>query len=377
MKTTNSHGLLGFLTRSTTLFGTALLAACASPTGQTSSGTDPAADPAAANSADDGLASAATPQGAPPALIAELPAMPEDEGCYSYTASRWEVVPCATDDYVEAHYPHPELQFSLLSVPKTGKTHHTVPLVYGVVLLTFEEVGTEKDSAAGAEAWSIQNNTNLFTGTNGHLDGVQFADQSDPNGPDGVCVWNVDVTTQDYSARKCVSVPRVRPGGFVKNDQAQVTGKVVSGDRLSVQAFLPWSGSIASWGVVTKDKFGLAGHWTEVSGSVLGEGGSSKATFSSARVWTRLLAASCKNDNEIGTWGDLDCPSDAVLEPSAIASNAGNTGESNNLVPVIGKAPANEPTISWANKWAVYTDYVSTTTGDCPKDTSLPYCDPQ
>jgi hypothetical protein len=361
MRTTNIHGPFRILTCATTLIGTALLTACGAPASQTT-GADSVTD-------DSGVAEI---DQTPPTFQTPPPALPEGEGCYSLSANQWTETPCASDDYADAHYPNPELQFSLLSVPKTAAPHETVSLADGVVLLKFESVGTESDSKKGAESWSIQNNTNLFTGTNGDLDGVQFTDQSIPGGSDGVCIWNVDVTKQQYH-KKCVAIPRTRPGGFDVGDEVQITGTVLAGGRLSIQALLPWAGG-AFYGVVAKDMFGLSDHWHEVSGSVLGIGDGSLATFSHARVWTRLLVTSCKGDNLIEP--TYQCPNDAApaLEPSAIASSAGNTEERNNLLPVIGEPPAHEPSIFWGNHFMVYTDYVSTVSGDCPKGTNPPYC---
>jgi hypothetical protein len=58
-----------------------------------------------------------------------------------------------------------------------------------------------------------------------------------------------------------------------------------------------------------------------------------------------------------------------------VASYSGVTAESNNLLPVIGSPPPHLPPLSWSSPDLGFMNYVSTTTGKCPRaDTKPPYC---
>ena len=304
-----------------------------------------------------------------------IPQPPAKQGCYQYTKDGWKEVPCATDAYIKAHYPHPQLQFALVSDAKSSGPDKgkTLPLVYGQVKLAFTSVGSIDDNKWGRDAFSIQNNTNLFIGGNGDTDGVQFAVQSRPNQPDGVCVWNVNVTTQDYSQTFCVSAPKVRAGGFSAGDAPKVQGMVLAGKLLAVVAYLPWAQGGASfpWAMVSKDVYGLSGRWSEVSGSVLGFGGGSKLSFSSALVSTSVEGSTCAGD--LGQAGEPQspCAGQTEFKPSAYAGDWGDTEERNNLIPLIGAPGTHFPGVSWLNTDLARIRYCSTTTGTAPDGESL------
>jgi hypothetical protein len=100
------------------------------------------------------------------------------------------------------------------------------------------------------------------------------------------------------------------------------------------------------WSIVAADTYGLSGNWTEISGSILGLGNASKASFQNATVETLVGARSC-----LAPYTAATCPSGsqpAELEHELIYYAApyysGVTGESNNLTPVVGSPPAHEPT---------------------------------
>src|SRR5262249_6981823 len=146
----------------------------------------------------------------PPAPLPPPP--PPVVGCYLHTANGWQSTPCAPDSFVAAHFPHPDVQ---LDVQAPGAT----PLLFGQLQTTVPQIQSSTNafvastsgipgcvssgSPTGAQ-WSVQNNTNLWTSSVGPKPGdtaaTQFVIQSDGTN-NGICVWNVDVTAQDYSHR--------------------------------------------------------------------------------------------------------------------------------------------------------------------------------
>jgi hypothetical protein len=275
--------------------------------------------------------------------VPSVPPPPAKAGCYHYGPSGWVEVSCATDAYVKEHYPHPDIQYGIASIATTtGK-----PLAYGLVDITFNAVGSISDSQSGTNAFSIQNNTNGFTGSNGDLDIVQFVVQSKPGQPDGVCVWNVDVKTQNY-APTCVSAPNVRGGGITAGDEPKVQGFILPGHNIGVTAYLPWAegGASTPWAAVAGDTYDLADNWTEVSGAVLGFGNGSALTFSSADLWTEIAASTCPADTNPYANIPSSCPLQPLFYPFAQVSQpqGASTMETNNLV-----SPPSSPVITWPN----------------------------
>jgi hypothetical protein len=295
---------------------------------------------------------------------------PAKSGCYSFQGGAWTTVPCASAAYAKSHYPPMQLQYSVNSIaqPSGAAKGQTLPIVFGLVDLVFQTVGTATDNAFGANAFSIQTNPNVFTGNNGVVDGVQFTVQSKLGQPDGLCLWNINVATQNYTNVTCVPVVHARPGGIVVGDHPAVAGFVLGKGFLATVAVLPWSagGTTTAWAVVAADAFGLAANWNGVSGAPLGFGNGSALTFSSADVQTELAASSCIGDFvPIGNFSLAAslCPGKPQFQPAANVTLVGpgappsgiGTLETNNL----GLPPT--PTLTWINADLVTTTYVSTT----------------
>jgi hypothetical protein len=302
-----------------------------------------------------------------------VPPPPAATGCYQFAHDRWRLVDCASPAYLRRHLRHLELEDGIQSAALMlgpGPGVAAAPFVYGQIGLEFTQVGTEKDSAVGKNAFSIQDNT-TFTGSNGQDDGVQFADQSRPGGPDAVCVWNVDITKQIYTPI-CVLAP-VLHRGVLASDYPVIEGDVTAKGKLETLAILPWSSGVV-WSVVTPDKYGLAGRWTNISGSILGWGSSSHASFSSADVFTELGGSNCRGDEGLMNTG-ATCGGLPQLKTYASTYYSGATGETNNLTPVIGVAPKHLPKLLIpGNPNVASIQYVSTTTGKCPGKTKPPSC---
>jgi hypothetical protein len=316
---------------------------------------------------------AAAARSKPPVDFPTLPPPPPlKEGCRRNTGGEWQEVPCATQDDIKEHYPPPEWQFSIKSNPKLitptpGRPPvvYTLPLEWGsvlVALLSAPKTTSETDNHFGANAYSVQNNTNFFTGSNGHTDWVQFVDQSRPGQPDGLCIWNIDVTVavatknqQGYSPT-CVSATRSVPDKPLTGPNATagvpivVTGYIAAPSGGSSTRLLVLYGQLPDaggwWSVTAPDIYGLSGNWTEISGSIMGLGGGSQATFTHASLETLLGARSCLEPYTAASCPTGTLPAVIIHELVYYAAPyySGVTAESNNLVPVIGSPPAHEPT---------------------------------
>jgi hypothetical protein len=322
-------------------------------------------------------ASAAGPRTVLPSsqLPRRMPAPPAKRGCYRRKNAVWLRVACDTPAYIRRHLRHPELEDGVASVSVKGSLGPSFK--WGSVEPLFLSAGPETDTTYGPDAFSIQNNV-IFTGTNKQHDGVQFTDQSLPGQPDQVCVWQVDVTTQTYSPT-CTSAPYVFPRGALSSMAPEITGVVERGGNIATEAFLPWSGAPFFFATVTKDTYGLAGRWHNISGSILGFGASSHARFHSAEVMTYVQVSNCLGD----TYSTINpCPGTTTLKghvahsysPGPSTDGIG-TEETNNLIPVIGLAPAHLPAMYWNNTDLGGIAYLSTTTGKCPSGTP-PLCGP-
>jgi hypothetical protein len=248
-------------------------------------------------------------------------------GCHHLVNGRWQDVPCVSREYTKKTLPFPPpggLESSIQSNPREVwffrySFTYTAPIVWGSVainILTDPTQATENDSSAGANAFSIQTNTNQFNctvcsngfpfeGTQaGDVGWVQFVYQPSTY---GLCVWNIDLSQQIYQPT-CVSPVPPYSRNLTGNGAAIGAGEVFgyvfcptpgsnSGCTLNVFGYLPWA---EGWYSVTgvPDLLGLAGNWTNVSGTILGEGGGSEAVFaggggSPVQIQTFLRAYSC------------------------------------------------------------------------------------
>jgi hypothetical protein len=288
---------------------------------------------------------------------------PAKEGCYENKGAEWVETPCASDDYVKKHIAPHVLQYAIQSDGRTsnGKTTAAQSLVFGMVWDQFVSVGSITDTLNGPDAFSIQNNTNLFKGKKGHTYGVQFTTQASPGNPDSVCITQADVTTQNYNNTTCINYPHPRAAGLKDGDYAVVEGWVRPGRKLSVEVLVSWSDQPSTWeGVTVSDAFGLIGQWTEVSGGPLGEqtplGSKVPAVldFSYAKITNTLAASTCSAQDFDYANVDNPCPKQPAFKPSASVTEAGyplaGTFEGNNL-----ELPSAPPTLVWPN-----VDFVTT-----------------
>jgi hypothetical protein len=174
----------------------------------------------------------------------------------------------------------------------------------------------ESDSCWGANAFSVQLNTNTFSGSNGQTDWDQFVLQNGPNASNNcdmhgpllrTCIWQNDVTTQSYNY-DCVPVPsQALYTGYV----AYFNASVRSGTISFVTEILLSNGTYKSYSVSQSDNYGLSSHWYDASGTVLGFGGGSEAEFTaSATVYAdlgiaRFTNASAESDTNTAEYNNL------------------------------------------------------------------------
>jgi hypothetical protein len=162
---------------------------------------------------------------------------------------------------------------------------------------------------------------------------TQFTIQSDGT-TSAVCVWNVDVTSQDYSHRKC-AVPNApqRSGGLQASDFAQLAATANPNGMLTLMGQLSWvpPGQPTAYATVLPDTYGLGSHWSTVSGGLLGFGNCSQAQFTNAEVVTEVTASTCPGDTDASSSTCLP----PTLQPNAVAFVGGTgTVETSNLMAI-------------------------------------------
>jgi hypothetical protein len=154
---------------------------------------------------------------------------------YMNTRNGWQSTPCATKAFIDANFPHPDVQLTVTSP-------NTTPLVFGQIDVTVPQVGTITDvlgTSSNANRWSFQSTTNIFAVPTGHSNSgdaaaVQFVIQS--NGTtSAVCIWNVDVTKQSYPNQCVVPSAQQRSGGLQAFDYGNIADT-----RIRTVRF-PWS----------------------------------------------------------------------------------------------------------------------------------------
>lgn len=266
--------------------------------------------------------------------IPNLPPPPSRVGCYRRAETgRWESVPCISQEWLRENVPPPVGGYGKIYGIGYGTTAKSPVITTAFVTVQFVKFSGETDTIFGDGAYSIQTNTNGFTGNNNHNDWVQFAYQNFPNGEtpfSGLCTWVIDLTTWDYWTHTVCTEPPVEP--LSSSYSATVIGYSY---RSMVITAAPswWQWLLATvailphgiYAVVAPDAFNLHANWHSVSGTILGTGGGSEAVFTSPTAVTTTVAAS-------------SCTGLPATSPFCLSGNAasyyytsGITAESNNL----------------------------------------------
>jgi hypothetical protein len=250
----------------------------------------------------------------------------------------------------------------------------TNPLVFGEVAVTIPQVGSETNtflanSFAGcptsgsnvANQWSIQQNVNDWTigsGSNaGDAATTQFVVMSDGN-TNGVCIWNIDVTKQNYPKKCVVPDPPQRSGGLQAFDFGAVSATANSNGTQTMTAQLSWlpSGQPNTYAVTATDTFDLAHNWSQVGGGILGMANCFQAQFTDAEVVTQVLGSTCVGDTQAGS----SVCAGTTLQPNvSVGISALGTIETNNLTNV------GSPSVTYLNSDLAMSTVTGTTSGSC------------
>jgi hypothetical protein len=281
----------------------------------------------------------------PPLARRDVPPPPSVVGCYEYIRA-WRRTACRTRAYAAKHYPPAEYLPAITYKKVTGSANRRhqspEPITGGAVGINITRFGSLNDPTWGRNAFSIQFNSNGFTGSNGDDDWVQFVDQSKPGQPDGLCIWNIDLTVGlPNGYHQTCGGPASNPPRSIRADDWPIlfadynpSASNPSVNVLKLMAILPWYSSSIIYSVVANDANGLTqagngtGRWTEVFGSILGFGNNSTADFTKAKIGVSLVSLDCRTDactNNTGPWS-------AQSTHRAVKLSAG-TGEQNNLRP--------------------------------------------
>lgn len=203
------------------------------------------------------------------------PPMPNAIGCYHFTKETgWKNIACLSADELKlVRHPYEGASYGVLGESASGTQS------FGETDVKFTTYNGETDNKTNtSDTWSIQVNTNQWT-ISGTTYQVQFTEQNEPgvSSNEVACVWQVKVapSPQVYN-HQCVAVPQQT---LSSSFEGYVQGTVQSGDNLQTEYCNP---SISQcYGVITSDLNQLNTHWTTTSGTILGEGNSSQAVFTS------------------------------------------------------------------------------------------------
>lgn len=290
----------------------------------------------------------------PARLPPRLPPPPSPVvGCYVNTKNGWRSTPCATDAFIRSNFVPPDAQLTATSAA-------TPKIVFGQIAVTLPQIGSVTDGAT-PNKFSLQETTNLWTVAPGNPTGagdtaaVQFVIQANGS-TSGICIWQVDVTTQSYP-NTCVTAQQ-RPGNIQAFDAGNVAGYVNSNGTITMVAQLSWvpNGQPNQYAVVANDTFGLGANWSAVSGGMLGMGGGSQAVFTNASMFTQAVGSTCRGDID----GTSPVCAPPLLQPN-VTAYVGGTGtvETNNLTAIT------TPSVDYPNADLVVSNLLATTSGSC------------
>lgn len=262
------------------------------------------------------------------------PPRPSGQGCYTYTiAEGWQSSHCASPEWVAANVPHP-MEGGFWGVD--GARASSAVIAQGDVEVQTPTFSGESDSQFGSGAYSIQVNTNEHTGYSGHLYWWQFTYQNEPSRNTGiVCIWWIDLSAKPAQYNSSCMFTPLQPlstsydsnmEGYLTTDQ--YGNPMLGADYCNNNSYYCASPSPAY------DNFGLTGHWYQTSGTILGAGNGSIASFTSpTNEWTFLsqythTSASCTDESDTltGEMNNLYYRSESQCSSvnPAVNTNSGN-----------------------------------------------------
>jgi hypothetical protein len=276
----------------------------------------------------------------PGPLSPKAPPPPRQQGCYLYSSDHWVSSPCLSSATVLRQGPPPRVAvgqappgITFAGAQRSGATALDGSYVFDLGIN--DSSGSEADTSYGSNAWSVQDNTNVFAGSNGHNDWVQFVFQYFGSGTPNTCIWQIDLTvaaathnTQGYEPTGCYAMS-AGPETIWGWDFHNVGVPLLGVETLTI------SGEIQA--SVQPDLFGLetGTNWDAASGGILGAGGGSHAVFSPG--WEEDQAVSVS---------DCDLYFDPICNQGQLPSGTSEfashvTGESSNL------STPSTPALTW------------------------------
>jgi hypothetical protein len=219
-----------------------------------------------------------------------------------------------------------------------------------------------------AGAFSLQDNTSTFVGTNGQNDWVQFVYDTSNGGTSGnACIWQIDLLTPDHNGYNATGCVNINTGSVL----CCVEGLELPG--LLVMAVSDLGGSAVA--AVQPDLYGLedGDNWNLAAGSILGLSFSQAVFAPGSEEQIALNASSCESFGGFITF-PLPCGAQGLtgagppLKPDAFSTWPlfGGTAETNNLEPVTGSPAKHLPKLSWSHGGHVATVIVTETrSGHC------------
>lgn len=290
----------------------------------------------------------------PPSVFSSSKPAPTAVGCYHYNQGEWENVTCLPSEEVLkwGNLPGPFLGIQSHSSPSSPITPST-RLTYGIVMVNIRYFGAEADThtdpkdpyyGAHSDWYSIQLNTNTFTGNNGHTDWVQFTYQKYARST--LCIWQIDLDVPNDQGyyNNCVSAPDVSLDEVHPWESASgmgwesfIEGYVATGSLgqgstpiIGIYAWLNGDGGL--YYMAAPDMFGLATAnvgWVEASGGIMGSGNSAIANFYGSGLQTDIGVDSCPNGGHLSLW--QDCGGQQISGGMTPQPGSQVTGESNSL----------------------------------------------
>jgi hypothetical protein len=279
-----------------------------------------------------------------PARFINPPRLPSVAGCFTLGKDNktWEKDTCVPQEYVRAHYPHPELEPGVqFGKAATAGSISPMPVTGGAIDVGLMTFGGENDPTWGNGEFSVQLNTNAYTDSSNHAAAVQFVTMHKPTSAtqseDLVCIWSVDITAQNYpnTCHSIITGRNVQAGDFVAIQGRQ---DFQDAGYLKMTFQLSWDSQEGTYGVVALDQFGLTqavnkvGNWNQLTGSILGYGNGSEAQFSKTSLWIAIDTWNCEYDANNDCTGFDPGPWTWPATKPFVALN-GLTEETNNLTP--------------------------------------------
>lgn len=239
-------------------------------------------------------------------MKAAIEPQPTVNGCYHWTKTTgWQKTSCISEEEFAKHpLALPTEGGSPTSNPVYGVSTTSTKPTWGEVDVKFTQYSGESDSGTlTSNTWGIQTNTNTWNrSSDNHKMWVQFTEQNQPpSGYKAVCIWQFDLTAYPLNPHK-LCADNKDYSTLSSSFEGFVTGYVVSSSSLRSTYCNVTTGACTS--VVDTNLYDLGSNWTGVSGTILGFGFGSTATFTHPTQETTTVEASTESSG--ATWSSYD-----------------------------------------------------------------------